>query len=160
MFAREACGHDGGGMKERTGDELLALPVRLHGIQLGRPVELLLDRDTMRVIGLDVRCGDDVHRFLPLPTALLSGSELSIRSPLVLLEGEQLDFYRSRTLALGTLRGRSVETKGRGSVGTLVDVVLAPDGALVALIVEQNGSKRRVPYDGTLVLPSKRRSAA
>lgn len=160
MFAREPCGHDGGGMKERTGDELLALPVRLHGIQLGRPVELLLDRDTMRVIGLDVRCGDDVHRFLPLPTALLSGSELSIRSPLVLLEGEQLDFYRSRTLALGTLRGRSVETKGRGSVGTLVDVVLAPDGALVALIVEQNGSKRRVPYDGTLVLPSKRRSAA
>jgi hypothetical protein len=160
VFAREPYGHDGGGMKERTGDELLALPVRLHGIQLGRPVELLLDRDTMRVIGLDVRCGDDVHRFLPLPTALLSGSELSIRSPLVLLEGEQLDFYRSRTLALGTLRGRSVETKGRGSVGTLVDVVLAPDGALVALIVEQNGSKRRVPYDGTLVLPSKRRSAA
>ncbi|MDX6413203.1 MAG: hypothetical protein QOH23_613, partial [Gaiellaceae bacterium] len=51
MFAPETFGHDGGGMNERTGDELLALPVRLHGIQLGRPVELLLDRDTMRVIG-------------------------------------------------------------------------------------------------------------
>lgn len=160
MFALEPFGHDGGGMRERTGDELLALPVRLHGIKLGRPVELLLDRDTMRVIGLDVRCGDEVHRFLPLPTALLTGSELSIRSPLVLLEGEQLDFYRSRTLALGALRGRAVEHKQRGTVGTLVDVVLAPDGALVALIVEQNGSKQRVPYDGTLVLPPKRRSAA
>jgi hypothetical protein len=160
VFAPEPFGHDGGGMKERTGDELLALPVRLHGIQLGRPVELLLDRDTMRVIGLDVLCGDEVHRFLPLPTALLTASELSIRSPLVLLEGEQLDFYRSRTLALGALRGGSVERKGRDSVGTLVDVALVPNGELVALIVEQNGSERRVPYDGTLVLAPKRRSAA
>jgi hypothetical protein len=160
MFAPEPFGHDGRGMKERTGDELLALPVRLHGIQLGRPVELLLDRDTLRVIGLDVLCGDDVHRFLPLSTALLTASELSIRSPLVLLEGEQLDFYRSRTLALGALRGRAVERKRRGGVGTLVDVVLASGGELVALIVEQNGSKRRVPYDGTLLLPPKRRSAA
>jgi sporulation protein YlmC with PRC-barrel domain len=160
VFAPEPFGHDGRGMKERRGDELLGLPVRLHGIQLGRPVELLLDRDTMRVIGLDVRCGDGVHRFLPLTTALLSASELSIRSPLVLLEGGQLDFYRSRTLGLGALRGRAVEGKGGGTVGTLVDVVLAPDGALVALIVEQNGSKRSVPYDGTLVLPPKRRSAA
>jgi hypothetical protein len=160
VFAPEPFGHDGAGMKERTGDVLLALPVRLHGIRLGRPVELLLDRDTMRAIGLDVLCGDDVHRFLPLPTALLTGSELSIRSPLVLLEGEQLDFYRSRTLALGALRGRAVERKGRGNVGTLVDVVLAPDGELVALVVEQNGSKRHIPYDGALVLAPKRRSAA
>jgi hypothetical protein len=37
-------GHDGGGMRERTGDELLALPVRLHGIQVGRTADLLLDR--------------------------------------------------------------------------------------------------------------------
>ena len=35
-------------MRELTGDELLALPVRLHGVQLGRPVDLLLDRDTLR----------------------------------------------------------------------------------------------------------------
>jgi hypothetical protein len=160
VFAPEPFGHDGRGMKERTGDELLMLPVRLHGIQLGRPVELLLDRDTMRVIGLDVLCGDDVHRFLPLPTALLTPNELSIRSPLVLLEGEQLDFYRSRTLALGALRGRAVERKRRGGVGTLVDVVLASDGELAALIVEQNGIKGRVPYDGTVVLAPKRRSAA
>ena len=47
------------GMKERTGDELLALPVRLHGIQLGRPIDLLLDRDARRAVGLDVFCGDE-----------------------------------------------------------------------------------------------------
>ena len=51
-------------MREITGDELLALPVRLHGIQLGRPVDLLLDRDAQRIVGLDVLCGDEVHRFL------------------------------------------------------------------------------------------------
>ncbi len=58
-------------MTERTGDELLAMPVRLHGIQLGRPVDLLLDRDARRVVGLDVLCGDGVHRFLPLPVGQL-----------------------------------------------------------------------------------------
>ena len=63
-------------MKELTGAELLALPVRLHGIQLGRPVDLLLDRDTLRTVGLDVLCGDEVHRFLPLPTASVSDDEI------------------------------------------------------------------------------------
>ena len=47
-------------------DELLRLPVRLHGIQLGRPVDVLLDAEAWRVVGLDVLCGDEVHRFLPL----------------------------------------------------------------------------------------------
>jgi hypothetical protein len=48
-------------MRELSGDALLALPVRLHGIQLGRPVDLLLDREAVRVVGLDVRCGDEEH---------------------------------------------------------------------------------------------------
>ena len=74
------------GMKERTGDELLALPVRLHGIQLGRPIDLLLDPDARRAVGLDVFCGDEVHRFLPLPTAAVGRAEIRILSPLVLLE--------------------------------------------------------------------------
>ena len=99
-------------MRERTGDELLALPVRLHGIQLGRPVDLLLDRDAQRIVGLDVLCGDEVHRFLPLPTAAVGRGEIRILSPLVLLEQRELDFYRSRTLALSRLRDRVVERTG------------------------------------------------
>jgi hypothetical protein len=143
------------GMRERTGDELLALPVRLHGIQLGRPVDLLLDRDARRGVGLDIFCGDEVHRFLPLPTAAVSREEIGILSPLVLLEQRELDFYRSRTLALSRLRGRVVEVNGR-QLGPLRDVVVADDGRVSAVIV---GTKRILFEDGLGFAP-KRRSAA
>jgi len=142
-------------MRERTGDELLALPVRLHGIQLGRPVDLLLDRDAQRIVGLDVLCGDDVHRFLPLPTAAVGRGEIRILSPLVLLERRELDFYRSRTLALSRLRDRVVERNGR-QLGPLQDVVVAGDGRVVAAIVDH----KRIAFDAGLRFAPKRRSAA
>ncbi len=142
-------------MRERKGDELLALPVRLHGIQLGRPVDLLLDPEAQRAVGLDLLCGDEVHRFLPLPTAAVGDEEIQILSPFVLLEQHELDFYRSRTLALGALRGRPVERKGL-KLGAFQDVVVAEDGELVAAIVEG----KRVPFDGALRFAPKRRSAA
>jgi uncharacterized protein YrrD len=142
-------------MRERTGDELLALPVRLHGIQLGRPVDLLLDRDAQRLVGLDVLCGDEVHRFLPLPTADVRRAEIRILSPLVLLEQRELDFYRSRTLALSRLRDGVVERNGR-QLGPLRDVVVAADGRVVAAIVDHE----RIPFDAGLRFAPKRRSAA
>jgi len=142
-------------MRERTGDELLALPVRLHGIQLGRPVDLLLDRDAQRIVGLDVLCGDEVHRFLPLPTAAVGRGEIRILSPLVLLERRELDFYRSRTLALSRLRDRVVERNGR-QLGPLQDVVVAGDGRVVAAIVDH----KRIAFDAGLRFAPKRRSAA
>jgi hypothetical protein len=142
-------------MRERTGDELLALPVRLHGIQLGRPVDLLLDRDAQRAVGLDVLCGDEVHRFLPLPTAAVGRGEIRILSPLVLLERRELDFYRSRTLALSRLRGGVVERNGR-QLGQLRDVVVADDGRLTAAIVDED----RIPFDVGLRIAPRRRSAA
>jgi hypothetical protein len=142
-------------MWERTGDELLALPVRLHGIQLGRPVDLLLDRDAQRAVGLDVLCGDEVHRFLPLPTAAVGRGEIRILSPLVLLEQRELDFYRSRTLALSRLRGGVVERNGR-QLGQLRDVVVAEDGRLMAAIVDED----RIPFDVGLRIAPRRRSAA
>ena len=143
------------GMKERTGDELLGLPVRLHGVQLGRPVDLLLDPDTRRVVGLDLLCGDELHRFLPLPTAAVGRDEIRILSPFVLLEQHELDFYRARTLALSRLRGRPVERHGR-RVGLLQDVVVAGAGQLIAAIVENE----RIPFDAALRLAPSRRSAA
>jgi hypothetical protein len=142
-------------MRERTGDELLALPVRLHGIQLGRPVDLLLDRDAQRAVGLDVLCGDEVHRFLPLPTAAVGRGEIRILSPLVLLEQRELDFYRSRTLALSRVRGAAVERNGR-QLGQLRDVVVAEDGRVVAAIVDED----RIPFDVGLRFAPRRRSAA
>ena len=146
-------------MRTFTGAELLALPVRLHGIQLGRAAEVLLDRETMRAVGLDVLCGDEVHRFLPLPTALVLEDEIVIRSPLVLLEEDQLDFYRSRTLQLSSLRGRGVERRSR-HCGTFVDAVIAADGELRAVIVDQKGTRAELAYDGAVGIAPKRRSAA
>jgi uncharacterized protein YrrD len=143
------------GMRDRTGDELLGLPVRLHGVQLGRTVDLLLDPNAHRAVGLDLLCGDEMHRFLPLQTAEVGNEEIRILSPFVLLEQRELEFYRSRTLALGRLRGQPVDRHGRG-VGLLQDVVVAEDGQLVAVIVENE----RVPFDAALRFAPQRRSAA
>ena len=142
-------------MSELTGAELLALPVRLHGVQLGRPVDLLLDRNTLRTVGLDVLCGDEVHRFLPLPTASVSDDEIAILSPLVLLEEDELHFYRSKTFALSGLRGRPVERRGR-DLGALGDVVFDTAGELVAVVI----AGKRIASDGELRFAAKRRSAA
>jgi sporulation protein YlmC with PRC-barrel domain len=141
------------------GNDLLALPVRLHGIQLGRPVDLLLDRGELRVLGLDVLCGDDIHRFLPLPTASLSAEAIAIASPLVLLEEDQLAFYRTRAFAFTSLRGRPVERRG-GEVGALDDIVLRSDGALEQLVVKGNGATVLLPLDETVRIVAGSRSAA
>jgi hypothetical protein len=141
---------------EFSGDEALALPVRLHGVELGRPVDLLLDREALRVVGLDVLCRDEVHRFLPLPTAALGDDALTIHSPLVLLEEDELDFYRSRSFALSSLRGRPVLKRGK-EAGQLRDVVFAADGQLRAVLLEPGGS---IPFDETLRFAPRSRSAA
>jgi hypothetical protein len=143
-------------MREFTGDELLARPVRLHGVELARPVDLLLDRDALRVVGLDILCGDDIHRFLPLPTAVVDDDALTIHSPLVILEEDELDFYRSRAFELSSLRGREV-TKDDVTLGKLRDVVVAPAGDLLAVLLDTGG---RVPFGDTLAFAPQRRSAA
>jgi uncharacterized protein YrrD len=146
----------GGDVTEWSGDEVLGLPVRLHGLELARPVDLLLDREGLRVVGLDVRCGDDVHRFLPLPTAAIGDGALTIHSPLVLLEEDELDFYRARAFALSSLRGRAVTNQGE-SVGKLRDVVFAPSGELRAVVLDTG---KRLPFDETLTFAPQSRTAA
>jgi hypothetical protein len=143
-------------VKELSGDSILSLPLRLHGIELGRPADLLLDRETLRVVGLDVLCGDEVHRFLPLPTAAIGDDGLTIHSPLVLLEEDELGFYRARAFTLTSLRGKPVARKRR-SLGTLRDVAFAPDGRLLAVILD---SGERIPYEVALALAPERRTAA
>ena len=147
-------------MRPIRADELLRLPVRLHGVQLGRPVELLLDREGSRALGLEVLCGDGVHRFLPLPTAAITADALTITSPLVLLEEDELAFYRKRAFALASLRGRPVERNGK-AIGTLADVVVGRDGMLAEVILEPAGDdEERVPFDETVRLRPGSRSAA
>jgi len=146
-------------MMEYSGDDLLALPVRLRGIHLGRPIDLLLDRQGFRAVGLDVLCGDEVHRFLPLPIAAVADGAITIQSSLGLLEEHELAFYRSRALALSSLRGRAVTRKG-AKLGTLRDVVVATDGRLVAVLVDGDAGIERLPFDGSLRFAPESRSAA
>jgi hypothetical protein len=145
---------------ERSGDELLALPVRLHGIQLAKPVDLLLDRDGLRAVGFDLHCGDGERRFLALPIAAIDEKQIAVLSSLVILEEEELDFYRSRTVTLNALRDTPVQYKGE-EIGRLLDVVVGPAGELRALLVDQNGRTVRMPYDDSrLTVGPRRRTAA
>jgi len=81
-------------------EELLGRPVLVRGIRLGRIDDVLFDPDGARVVGFDILCGDDVHRFLPFPAAALADGGLEVESSLTLLDEETLAFYRTRALAL------------------------------------------------------------
>ena len=65
-------------VRERTGDELLGLPVRLHGIQLGRPVDLLsirrLDGRSGSISSAVTRCTASCRCRRRPSTATRSGS--------------------------------------------------------------------------------------
>jgi hypothetical protein len=146
-------------MRALSGDRLLQLAVRLRGVQLGRPVELLLDRETLRAVGFDVLCRDDIHRFLPFPTATIGEDGILVRSPLVLLEEDELDFYRARALALSALRGCSVKRNGQ-ALGVLQDIVVGSNGDVVEVIIGRDGRTDRIPFDLSLEFAPKSRTAA
>jgi hypothetical protein len=108
-------------MGSRPATELLQLPVQLHGIRLGRPVDLLLDPADWRALGFVVRCGDESSRFLVFAAADVREDAIELPSALVLLE--DVDFYRDRSQSLRDLLG-----------GELRDLLIAPDGS--AKVVE------------------------
>jgi hypothetical protein len=143
-----------------SADTILGLPVRLHGIQFGRPVDLVLEPVTLRAVGLHVRCGDGDDRFVPLAAARVAADEIAVRSALVLLDEDNLAFYRSRGRTFRGLRGSPV-SRGRRTLGELVDLVIAPDGMPVELVVERGGARERVPFGADVrVLDRGRASAA
>jgi hypothetical protein len=126
---------------------LLRLPVRLRGIELARPVDLVLDRDRRRVLGLELRCGDEGHRFLPLAAATVHHDQIDIRSPLVMLDRAQLAFYTERGSTLAALRGSTMLRRGE-ALGALADLELATDGTIEHVVLEGPEGRLRVPYDG------------
>lgn len=91
--------------------------MQLHGIKLGQPVDLLLDAEELRALGLVVLCGDEVERFLALPAARLTEDEIAVESAFLLLE--DVRFYRER--------GRSLRELADGG---LDDVRVAADGSV------------------------------
>ena len=90
-------------MRGRAAAELLSLPVRMHGIQLGTPVDALLDEAADRLLGFEVLCGDGNYRFLPFTVARLQADEITLDSALTLIDERDLEFYRRRSRRLGEL---------------------------------------------------------
>jgi hypothetical protein len=82
------------------GVEVLNMRVLTSGIELGRVVDVILDETGEHAVGYDVLCGDGSHRFLPYPTARIEDGHVEVDSSLMLLEPDQLDFYREHGRAL------------------------------------------------------------
>jgi hypothetical protein len=134
----------------------LQLPVQLHGIQLGRPTDLLLDVDIRHAVGYVVHCGDGSQRFLPYAASQTSEHEIAVASALMLLE--DVGFYAKRSVSFRSLLGGEVE-RNRRQAGILRDVYITRDGKVAEFELDRGGSRRRVPATRTTVVPT-RASAA
>jgi hypothetical protein len=143
-----------------SAEALLGRPVLLRGIRLGLPTDVLFDADLTRAVGLEVHCGDEQDRFLPLPSARVADQSLEVESALHLLDPENLTFYRGLATSFRDVRGALVEQRGRG-VGIVGDLILADDGAVIALIVDAGGRRRELrPGEGVAIRRSQGASAA
>ena len=89
-------------------ERLLDLPVRHHGITLGRVTDVLLGEDGAP-IGLAVLSVADEPAFLPWPSAELDPDQVRVPYPLALLSGGELDFYRASSRSLVEERGSGGE---------------------------------------------------
>jgi hypothetical protein len=130
----------------------LRLPVRLHGIQLGRPTDLLLDVESWHVLGFVVHCGDESVRFLPWAASQPSTEEIAVGSALLLLE--DVAFYAKRSTSFRSLVGGEIPLGG-----ILRDVLIGDAGAVTELEIERDGEVRRLSPAGARVRP-KRATAA
>jgi hypothetical protein len=134
-------------MRSRSATQLLQLPVQLHGIRLGRPVDLLLDTG-WRVLGFVVLCGDESERFLVYAAADPVEDEIAVPSALLLLE--DVDFYRDRSRSLRSLLGEPVVSEG-DEVGELRDLLVASDGNVEALVVQRDEALHEVAPAGARI---------
>ncbi len=137
-------------------EKLLRLPVRLRGIKLARPVDLVLDRERRRGLGLEVICGDEEQRFLPLAVGHRSEDAIEVRSALVLLEERELAFYTDRGSTFTSLRGAQVLFRDE-PVGSLEDVVLAVDGSIETVRVATADGSRELPFTADVVFGAPRK---
>jgi hypothetical protein len=130
----------------------LRLPVRLHGIHLGRPTDLLLDVESWHVVGFVVHCGDEAMRFLPWAASQPSEAEIAVGSALMLLE--DVAFYEKRSVSFRSLIGGELPVGG-----VLRDVLIGAAGSVSELEIERDGARRRVPPAGTRVVPTRATAA-
>ena len=67
--------------------------------------------------------------------------------PSALLLLDDVDFYRGRSRSLRALLGETV-ANSQHELGVLRDLLIAPDGTVSALMVEQDGTMREVEPAG------------
>jgi hypothetical protein len=115
----------------------LQRPVRLRGIQLGRPVDLLVDLDAWNVLGFVVLCGDESRRFLPFAACQVLDDEIAVGSALMLLEDAA--FYERKGVSFRSLLGTEL------SGGLVRDLRLNAAGHVVELTVERDGERVPAP---------------
>ena len=145
-------------MGSLSASAVLQLPVALHGIQLGRPTDILLDLRSWHALGFVVHCRDESERFLPYAACQPGEETIGVGSALMLLE--DVSFYEKRGVSFRLLLGGSVEAAA-GPSGVLRDLLLGPGGKALELEleVEPDAEAVRVPAAGAVVAPT-RASAA
>ena len=130
----------------------LRLPVRLHGIEVGRPTDLLVDVESWHVLGFVVHCRDEAVRFLPWAASQPSRAEIAVGSALLLLE--DVAFYEKRSVSFRSLIGGELPVGG-----VLRDVLIGDGGAVSELEIERDGLRRRMPPAGARVAPTRATAA-
>jgi len=110
-------------------------------VRLGAAVDAFFDRTLARLLGLEVRCSDGVHRFLPFPAFEAQGDRLAIESPLVLLDRE-LGFYRAGGNVFSDLRGQHVGLDEK-AIGVLADLIVDQEGISPTCAASTSASTRR-----------------
>lgn len=125
---------------------LVGVPVRLRGILLGRPIDLILDAVGRRVLGFVVESGDEAPRFLPFAASQPAEDIVAVGSALMLLD--DVGFYRKRGVSFRSLLGTPIE-RGGLAAGTLADMWVAPTGDVLELEVEVEGTRQRIPAAGS-----------
>jgi hypothetical protein len=106
--------------------------VFVQDIVVGTVVDLLLDRDARRVLGFEVRCGDEEHRFLPFAAATTAAGRVSASTAFAILDAPQLASYAHAGASLRALLARGA-LHGPASP-PLCDLDLAADGSVATVI--------------------------
>ena len=136
---------------------MLRRPVFFRDIRLGIVSDVVFDEPLRRALGLDVRCGDGKHRFLPLGACEIAGDGIAVDSALVLMS-QELEFYRAKGRSLTALRGERVR-RGAAELGTLADIELRADGEIAAVHLDGHDRHSVSPVPGLTIGPDSLRRA-
>lgn len=130
---------------------VLQQPVSLQGIELGRPVDLLVETETWRALGFVVHCRDESERFLPYIASQPGDKEILVGSALMLLD--DVAFYAKRGVSFRSLLDGAV------GGGVLRDLFITRDGLVTELEIERGDGVERIPAAGARVLRTRATAA-